>query len=329
MITALNTAMSALVELPPQVPPTITTQPSNQSVTVGQNVAFTVVAGGNPTPTFQWQVNTGTGWSNIPDATNAILTLYNVALAQNGNQYRAIVMNMAGEATSIAATLTVTGDGTDLRFAVPNTQSMAGRDILIPINVTNNNNSLNAVTVTVNFDSARLEWQPLGIYSSSNAATHPWTIGVMPFAFGAAPSTLGTNSVTFMFMEMGGVDTANGTLITLRLRVRDSAPLGDANISISFTSVGDAGGAITPPAQFNTSGRITVTNIIPGDLNGDGVIDIFDALYLARALNGWPGYTLCPVAADTNGDGTVDIFDALYLARHLNGWPGYEILGSR
>jgi hypothetical protein len=118
-------------------------------------------------------------------------------------------------------------------------------------------------------------------------------------------------------------------LITLRLRVRDNAPLGNANVSLSFASVGDAGGSITPPAQFNTSGVVTVANILPGDLNGDGVVDIFDLLYLARALNGWSGYVLCPVAGDVNGDGVVDIFDLLYLARHLNDWPGYEILGPR
>jgi hypothetical protein len=217
-----------------------------------------------------------------------------------------------------------------LTFVVSSTQSMKDRDILIPIHVSNNNNALNAISVTVNFDGTRLEWQPLGTYSFGNASTHPWTLGgFMPFAFDTAPSTIGTNLATFMFMAMGGVDTANGTLITLRLRVKDNAPEGDANISLSFTSVGDSRGALVATQYNNIPGKVTVTNIIPGDLNGDGVIDIFDALYLARALNGWSGYILCPIAADTNGDGVTDIFDALFLARHLNGWQGYEILGIR
>ncbi|MCL2152612.1 MAG: leucine-rich repeat protein [Oscillospiraceae bacterium] len=66
-----------------------------------------------------------------------------------------------------------------------------------------------------------------------------------------------------------------------------------------------------------------------GDLNGDGVVDIFDMLYLARHLAGWPSYESITVAADVNGDGVVDVFDALYLARYLTEWPGYEILGSQ
>ena len=70
-------------------------------------------------------------------------------------------------------------------------------------------------------------------------------------------------------------------------------------------------------------------NVIIGDVNGDGIVDIFDALYLARHLTGWLEYESITVAADVNGDGVVDIFDSLYLARHLSGWPGYETLGPQ
>jgi len=66
-----------------------------------------------------------------------------------------------------------------------------------------------------------------------------------------------------------------------------------------------------------------------GDVNGDGTVDAFDALYLARHLAGWSGYEQISMAADVNGDGIVDAFDSLYLARHLAGWSGYEILGPK
>lgn len=90
--------------------PTVTTQPTNQSATVGGSATFTAAATGNPTPTVKWQVQTtasGATWSDISDATSTALTLSGVTADMNGYQYRAVFTNSAGSATSNAATLTV------------------------------------------------------------------------------------------------------------------------------------------------------------------------------------------------------------------------------
>jgi len=60
----------------------------------------------------------------------------------------------------------------------------------------------------------------------------------------------------------------------------------------------------------------TVYVIIPGDLNGDGTVDIYDAIILANAYNSRPGAPNWNVAADINNDGTVDIYDAILLANN-------------
>src|SRR6185437_3702114 len=53
----------------PLAAPTITTQPSDDSVAPNQSVSFTAAASGNPTPTVQWQISTdGTTFSNIAGA---------------------------------------------------------------------------------------------------------------------------------------------------------------------------------------------------------------------------------------------------------------------
>jgi hypothetical protein len=61
-----------------------------------------------------------------------------------------------------------------------------------------------------------------------------------------------------------------------------------------------------------TDGIVKV--LIPGDLNGDGVVDIFDAILFAKAFDSRPGLPNWNPAADLNGDGVVDIFDAILLA---------------
>ncbi len=84
------------------VAPFITAQPAAVSPTVGQTVTLNVVAGGTPTPTYQWRFNNGV----IPGATSATLTLNNVQTANTGS-YEVVVSNSAGAVTSAAATVTV------------------------------------------------------------------------------------------------------------------------------------------------------------------------------------------------------------------------------
>lgn len=59
---------------------------------------------------------------------------------------------------------------------------------------------------------------------------------------------------------------------------------------------------------------------ITGDINGDGIVDIYDALRLAGHYNEqvpWPHPELDP-NIDLNDDGIIDIYDALILAGHYN-----------
>ena len=85
---------------------TITTQPQSVTVTAGQSATFSVTAtGGNLR--YQWQINSGNGWSDITGATDASYTIDRTTTAMSGNQYRCIVTGDSGETTSSAATLTV------------------------------------------------------------------------------------------------------------------------------------------------------------------------------------------------------------------------------
>ena len=65
-----------------------------------------------------------------------------------------------------------------------------------------------------------------------------------------------------------------------------------------------------------TGGKVCVS--IPGDINGDGTVDIFDAIILGDAFNSTPSMKNWNANADINGDGIVDIYDAIILAGHLS-----------
>jgi hypothetical protein len=88
--------------------PSVTTNPTSQSVSAGSTATFVAAASGNPTPTVQWQLSTNGGgtFSNIAGATATTLS-FTAQGTDNGNQYRAVFTNTVGSATTTAATLTI------------------------------------------------------------------------------------------------------------------------------------------------------------------------------------------------------------------------------
>ncbi|HEV2330648.1 MAG TPA: immunoglobulin domain-containing protein [Verrucomicrobiae bacterium] len=91
------------------VPPWITSQPTNTTVTQGQNATFSITAIGTTNLGYQWFMN---GANSIAWATSSILTLTNVG-GTNAGGYTCVITNIAGASTSAWAWLSVNiGGGT-------------------------------------------------------------------------------------------------------------------------------------------------------------------------------------------------------------------------
>jgi hypothetical protein len=99
-----NTSVTATFNTLPLSAPTITTQPVSITVASGATATFSVVASGNPAPTYQWQKNA----VNIAGATAASYTTPATSSTDDGSTFRVIVSSSAGSVTSTSATLTVT-----------------------------------------------------------------------------------------------------------------------------------------------------------------------------------------------------------------------------
>ena len=110
--TATTTAATLTVNPGGPVAPSITQNPSNLTVTAGQQATFTALANGEPTPTVIWQVSTNGGatYNNIGWATSTTLSFTTIS-SHNGFLFRAVFTNSAGTATTTVATLTVNPGG--------------------------------------------------------------------------------------------------------------------------------------------------------------------------------------------------------------------------
>ena len=125
---------------------TITTQPSNVTVTEGETATFSVTATGSNL-TYQWQQSTdGSAWANISGATSSSYTTQAATMDMDGWQYRCVVTDgnsngvtsQAATLTVTAATVSVTGvslDKTELSLTVGDTETLTAT--VAPDNATN------------------------------------------------------------------------------------------------------------------------------------------------------------------------------------------------
>ena len=111
-------------------PFTFVSQPASLSVFSGATATFSAVISGSPSGyLWQYSTNQGSSWTDIPTATSTNYTTAPVTYADNGKQYRIMVVGTCGASPSLAATLAVVSQ--QLKFAfedggTTSTDSVAG-----------------------------------------------------------------------------------------------------------------------------------------------------------------------------------------------------------
>ncbi|MGH7991907.1 MAG: immunoglobulin domain-containing protein [Limisphaerales bacterium] len=100
---SFDTTLFEVEFIPGATPPSVTADPQDQTVLVGQDATFSVLASGTQPLSYQWYYNTNTVLTN---ATSSALTVTNAQLTDAGG-YSVILSNAYGLATSAVAQLTV------------------------------------------------------------------------------------------------------------------------------------------------------------------------------------------------------------------------------
>ncbi len=118
------------------------------------------------------------------------------------------------------------------------------------------------------------------------------------------------------------LDTELGYIYGLDIGLADLEGYVEYSSSVSYETPDGIGTGMTLTTFRGGEEWETYTIIIFGDLNGDGVIDIYDASILAAIVNGdieiEEGDPIL-FAADLNGDTAIDIYDLAILNAVVNG----------
>lgn len=229
------------------VPPSIATQPADQTANPGQAVSFIVVATGTNL-TYQWQSSSdGVAWAALPGATTATLTIGSAAAGDDGKRFRVLVANGTGaQVTSAAARLTVSA------VVVVPPQVTTG-----PADQTVNAGQNATFAVAVSGSAPAIRWQQ----SSDGGAT--WADIAGQAGSGATLTLPGVGAadhgrrVRVVASNSAGTSTSGMARLTVVTAPQLSAalPLASAKIvgqSVTFTITASATGA-TPAIQWERS----------------------------------------------------------------------------
>ena len=131
------------------------------------------------------------------------------------------------------------------------------------------------------------------------------------------------------WVRIGAFQTDNsrlsGTITFANVMLEAGSAGGTCFLNLSVTTFKDATAVGNPMPYVVKNG--TYTAAMNGDVNGNGVVDMHDAMYLAKHVLNTPGFTeIVAEAADVNGDGGVTSHDVMYLAKYLIGIGGYDEL---
>lgn len=118
---------------------------------------------------------------------------------------------------------------------------------------------------------------------------------------------------TFIAMSFGGATISGheGELIQIPLYVGDNAAEGSNPIELKQIFVTTEAG--TTRYLKSTTATLTISELsyTRGDVNGDGYVNVTDAVAIANHILKQDKGTFIFEAADMNGDGTVNVSDAI------------------
>ncbi len=194
-----NVHSLALVEINQSGAIVITSQPTNQTVYVGNAATLAVAASGTPPLSFQWSFNS----NNVTGGTNATLSLSNVQLT-NGGYYSVVISNSYGAITS----------------------SMANLTVLLPATITSQPQSVTATAGdTVSFSVVAAGSLPLSFQWSLNSTNLAGATNATLTLTDVQPNQAGNYSVQVSNLG-GSTNSATATLTVNTPATCDPAPAG-------------------------------------------------------------------------------------------------------
>jgi len=155
--------------------------------------------------------------------------------------------------------------------------------------------------------------------------------------FRITPTEASTDAILFV-NPSSVTGTGLGQNVSVQVRIYQAFGFTGYAFKLRFNAsllqcVGASPGVFAPPSTYaiavanNTAGTIYVTSD-PGDVNGNGIVNLQDLVLFAGAYGATPGDPRWNPQADSNGDGIVSLKDLVLLALNYNRLNSPNLAGS-
>lgn len=126
-------------------------------------------------------------------------------------------------------------------------------------------------------------------------------------------------------LEIADEDIKDGTILTLTFSVDKGVSANSKlNVKLSYQNGNIIDSDLNDIPVTINNGSVTIIDYIPGDINGDGTIDLKDVTLVRRLVTGY-SVTANKLAADVNGDGEITMKDVVLIRRYVVDAEGYGV----
>jgi hypothetical protein len=310
----------------PVYPPTIVQSPSDQTVSSGATVTFSVVATGTSPLTYQWRK----GGFGLPAATDATLVLANVS-SSDAAAYDVVVTNSYGSATSALAQLTIYDAPAARIFVVP-TNGTSGQTIAVSVCLAALGNE-NALSFSLTFDPSLLSYQGVVLgsgVSGGSLLANSSALGAGQIGLGISlgtGSSFGNTTQEIAAVQFSINPVAATTSAVLGFGDQPTARLVGATNAVALASTFQGGNIVITPADYEG-------DVFPPGA-GDHVLDIRDWIREGFLVAGLETVTNqdeflradCAPLAD-KGDGILTVADWVQVGRFAVGLDPVTVVGG-
>lgn len=244
----------------------------------------------------------------IKDADNTAIQMQGINPAGMGQDY---YEDGVSNTLKIGKDLSDSDTCGEVEFSMTSSSAIKGKQITIPIIITKNT-GFNALGIEITYDSNVFQYKKMDIVGDVQNKIDLSSVYL--------PS--GENVIKASFVALDNVENL-GLFANVTFDVKDSAVIeGDTNVKLDIIQ-------ITNKEEKNVTGVGTEINIpvkdkeneiSKGDVNGDGKIDLIDAVYILQYYNNVR--TLSEeqlIIADVNNSGNVSLIDALLIIKFFHG----------
>jgi len=167
----------------------------------------------------------------------------------------------------------------------------------VPNEIDTDNNVLSAGTVQIVLDPPVANFTYSPVPPIQNQTT----------TFNASVSTSGNGPIVSYAWDFGeGVNMTTPDPVAVYV----FAYYGNHRVTLTVIDSMGLNSTLSEVINVTSNGR-------PGDVNGDGQVNIIDAIATARAFGSQPGELRWNIAADTNEDGKIDLLDMIIISNNF------------